>query len=81
MNTLHIQNLFRVVEYVILKWGTPKEVQISDFPFFFFHFYVLLQECVSTPKALPDSSCQREGEAKLGEAENRARHMSNMRGS
>ena len=38
-------------------------------------------QCVSTPKALADSSCQREGEAKLGEAENRARHMSNMRGS
>lgn len=46
--------------------------------FYFSHLYVLLSECVSTPKALPDSSCQREGEAKLGEAENRARHMSNM---
>lgn len=42
---------------------------------------VLLLECVSTPKALPDSSCQREGEAELGEAENSARHMSNMRRS
>lgn len=47
----------------------------------FSHLYVLFSECVSTPKALPDSSCQREGEAELGEAENRARHMSNMRRS
>lgn len=42
------------------------------------HFVVRV--CVH-PLGLPDSSCQRQREAKLGEAENRARHMSNMRGS